>query len=435
MWLRSAFVFVVISVAAQGSRAAELWFSATVADVLRADWTPFPEGTAPGITTTHGIPLVAKLDLFLQIDRLRPEEGEAGFGDLVFDVWRYGDVDHIVLPVWLPDSSTVDINGSDIGGTVLKWGWTGDLGPSGTDLKSVLVGNRPQMFGAEGVDPRRTLGQHGPEYFGSLFIPWDGETVFQVYVNPDGFATYSPELLFNSGASSDGRGVAVEFGNPTLTYSVLDWNVYEWDPWSTAQEFVVNDDHIGITIWPDARASYWKPGSYSFNEKRLSVKADVSEDFESGVTSFDFATPVTDVNFTIAGIGESPEGFIDEVTVVGLLGGEEVLPQLTGDGVRIIDEDTVAAAIGAEDCNFLCGSVDVAFEEPIDRILVTFRNELGVVAAPSWEGFSVSDIRFSTVEPSGVPEPSGIGLLGIGIIWGLTAQTRRRKSRRSCANQ
>lgn len=198
------------------SLAVGLTLSPVIRELQNADFTPVNPRLLSAFDPQHGVfvaegsgPLIVTVDYYVGITGLSGSPGELGFGNVLFDL-RTQNIDlDLGAGGWNPDTTLVDTNGEEIGGMQAIWSDNGDFGPSGTDLKSIVVGLAPRGFGDVGVDPRRTIGQAAPAYVGSTYFNWDpteGETGV-VRTDTSQFSTYSSSLLLRRsrfGSMTDG---------------------------------------------------------------------------------------------------------------------------------------------------------------------------------------------------------------------------------------
>jgi hypothetical protein len=383
VWCGIALVF---GWAVTSAAAAELTLSATVGEILQPDLTPFPEGENPGISSLHGVPLAARVDFFMQIGDLH--ENELGFGNTAFDVELDGVSQSAYAPGWQPDLSIVDVNGSVGGGLQRKWFTNLDVGSSSTDLSAVIVDVLPRYFGPVGVDPRRTLGQFGPEFIGSVFVAWNGTQASLVRLNFShfgGFSTFDQDMMLsvNDGPTQFG---AVLFGGPEEMRSsvqVLDWDANSWSSASSLEQtFALNGAELRVKLVGDTEFAPLHDGVESGpftgrqlsgdtpEENSLNLVLDWHDRAQQLTTELDFSQAVRDVGFQLHGVdADALFAFVDEVTIVGFFGGELVLPELLGGAANVVSGNTVTGvAPGAE----ADGDVQVYFSQPIDRIELLF---------------------------------------------------------------
>jgi len=161
------------------------------------------------IGVAEGTPsMIVTVDYYMTIANLSGAPFELGFGNLAMNLLPT----HLGIAQdttgWNPDTSVVDINGELEGGEAAIWADNGDLGPSATDLVSIVVGLAPSGFGAEGVDPRRTLGQQTPTLLGTTYFQWDPstETASELEVDVDAFSTYGADLRLRRRAAGTRTG-------------------------------------------------------------------------------------------------------------------------------------------------------------------------------------------------------------------------------------
>jgi len=132
---------------------------------------------------------------------------EAGFGNLSMDLTLNG-VDRVTGPTspdktkWMPNNPLwVD----EDEGPQLTYADTGDVG---NDFKAILAGLDVSNIPYDGNDPRGTLGQSTPAYFGSVRVNWAGVSVATLDIT-GAFSTFSGGQLHYVGAAN---GSSIQFG-------------------------------------------------------------------------------------------------------------------------------------------------------------------------------------------------------------------------------
>ncbi len=152
--------------------------------------------------------MIITVDYYMSIANLSGAPFEVGFGNVAFNLLPTQLAIYQDSGGWNPDTTMVDINGELDGGEAAIWADNGDLGPSASDLVSIVTGLAPSGFGAEGVDPRRTLGQQTPTLLGTTYFQWDPstETASELEVDVDAFSTYGADLRLRRRASGTRTG-------------------------------------------------------------------------------------------------------------------------------------------------------------------------------------------------------------------------------------
>ncbi len=195
-------IFALLALACR-SEAANIKVQPVLRHLLLSDQTPLAPGsivasTPERIRIVDGTgPLLATVDYFVSISALAGTSQEIGFGNVVFDILPSNLAVDPLIGGWSPDTTLVDTNGEEFGGEEPIWSDNGDFGRDGLDLKSIIVGLSPSGFGAQGVDPRRTLAQESPVFTGSTTLTWDPATgsPANLLVDVEAFSTYTSNLL------------------------------------------------------------------------------------------------------------------------------------------------------------------------------------------------------------------------------------------------
>lgn len=418
-----AFFCVLLSLSE--TNGAEFRVTPMLAAVLQPDLTPFPDGAHPGTTSLHGIPIAAQIDFFIEIADLQP--GELGFGNTAFDVELRGTSQNSLAPGWQPDVTLIDLNGDLPLGLVSKWAENRDIGPSQTDLTSIYVGLFPRGFGPVGVDPRRTIGQAGPEYVGSVFVNWDGKK--RAAVQPSfslagGFSTYDEQMMLAVNPGPTHFGV-VEFGGgpESTSMQVLDWDLANWPADALLErEFAVGGTSIAFALRGDTSFAVTNvgdtpgpristhPGSDLPEERNLELALDWQDARELLTMTVEFSNEVSNVGFVIRSVDAgADQTFIDQVTIVGYFGDQEVMPLLDAGEANFVEGNMVT---GLRPANASEGDVGVYFESAITRLELRYGNDTGAILDPEIQSIAIHDIRFTTT----VPEPSTAVLAALGAL-------------------
>ena len=192
------------------ARAASVHVTPIISAVVRddfatpADWVPDGAGGAlidPGQGTTFSI-----IDFTVEIRDLAGPPDEVGFGNVVFDIELTGGVSDLLG--WI-NGPNVDIDSFHCfpqpfpGLCIPKFADNADMGRPG-DLIDIVVGVAPRAFRPEGEDPRRTIGQNGPETMGFIAAAIDTDSRGnrgQVEAVVKAFSTWDEDLLL---ARNDG---------------------------------------------------------------------------------------------------------------------------------------------------------------------------------------------------------------------------------------
>lgn len=426
--LFAAALVVLLEPIGRSATAAALALTPVVAEILQPDLTPFPVGAEPGLSSLHGIPLTARVDFYMEIADL--QTGELGFGNTAFDVELRGVAQNAAAPGWQPDVSKMDVNGDLPFGQAPKWYENKDIGPSNLDLASVYAGLFPRAFGPDGVDPRRTLGQSGPEFLGSVYVDWNGShtaLVQPTYSLAGGFSTYDNDLMLSVNAGPSHFGV-VQFGVPMEQQSmqVVDWDLVGWpsvDQFERSIQAVGTDVTVrisGDTLFTTMAGSGEagphtdrRLGGSEPEENSLNLILDWTDSNQALTTSVEFSSAVSDVGFVVrdvdAGAGLS---FVDQVTIVGFLDGDLVLPSIMGSAANEVVANTILGVSAAELSN---GDALVFFAAPIDRFELLFGSGAGAPLDPGVQAIALHDIRFAVA----VPEPAGFRLALAGVAFVL----------------
>lgn len=198
---------ISLSLTAHDAPAAELTLTPVVSEILQPNLMPFPEGATPDLYSLHGIPVTLKVDYFVEIAHLN--EGQLGFGNVVFNVDLFRLQQNALVPDWQPDVSFVDVNGPVPGGVVPTWDDNTDIGNSRLDLRYVFAGLFPRDFRDPAIDPRYRIAQDAPAYIGSTYIDWDGAQPAMLRAeytaNGAAFSTYGKELFLVTSTVSPHR--------------------------------------------------------------------------------------------------------------------------------------------------------------------------------------------------------------------------------------
>lgn len=214
----SALSFLALVGVASPSWAVHLVIQPVFREFLLSDQTPLPASsitvkTPERLRVVEGTgPLLVNVDYYVSISGLAGPTQEMGFGNVAFDILTSNLSVDLVSGGWSPDTTLVDTNGEEFGGVEAIWSDNGDFGRDGHDLKSIIVGLAPSGFGAEGVDPRRTIGQGTPAFMGSTVLNWDPATgnPSGLHVQVDGYSTYTSSLLLRE------RFFGTDFGGSLL---------------------------------------------------------------------------------------------------------------------------------------------------------------------------------------------------------------------------
>jgi hypothetical protein len=420
---------------ARQAPAGELTISAVVGEVLRPDLTPFPEGANPGVTTLHRIPLTARVDFYVEINNLLP--GESGFRSVRYDLELRNADQSAARPGWHADLPMVDTNGELPDGLAPKWTWNHDLGRP--ELGGMALEVTPGTFGPVGIDPRRTIGQNGPEFIGSAYVDWNGEHVAVIDPTVIGngrpaFGIYGPDLTLVANGPIHGSTLSLGLPATARGFDVLDWDLVRWPAREDFDEvFSVSETNVSVSFSGDTAFASFSPldtpgprlsqdGDSLFPDERdLHLIMNWEDADDAMTTTVAFSNVVEHVGFEMRDVDRGVEnGFFDEVTVVGFLGDHVVIPTVRGD----ITNQVVGNVVTGVASNFTSdGDVRVSFNSPIDRFELIYGNGDAVSSNPGTQSIRLHDIHFAVA----VPEPAGIALAFTGMIACHLAHLVKRK--------
>jgi hypothetical protein len=368
------------------TRAADLAITSQLAEIVQSDGTPFPAGTAPPLDEPNGIPLIAKFDLFSEIDDLQP--GEEGFGSVAFYVHMQSSQSNAALPIWSIPNPMIDSNGALPGGMQPKWE---DVIVNRVDgsmidrVQVVGVFHWPRTFGPPGVDPRRTTGQHGPEHLATVFLPWDGVSKSHVKLQSFQFSTYNEELLQNLSQSSPAQ-VDYLLGTSSRLFSLMEWDARYWSELAPAPTLsrTVSVDGVDVkTTIEGADRLFFSP---MWNEQ-LPLIMHLDDVSQSVVQTIEFSTPVEAAKFSIHHVNAygtaAGLNYVDQVEIVGLLGDDVVTPEFSLlKNEAQFEGSIITGVVGENPSDWNPAHVGVAFEQAIEGIRITFGNGLASLPGP-----------------------------------------------------
>jgi PEP-CTERM motif len=124
------------------------------------------------------------LDLYLSVGDFLT--GQRGFGNMSWDLLK-GATDDSSIPGWSADNPQVQIGPTNpithVAPMAPRWSENGDFGSNTTDELNMILGI-DVIPSPVSPDPRPTLGQDAPLYFGTIILDSDGLTATTVAAHP-----------------------------------------------------------------------------------------------------------------------------------------------------------------------------------------------------------------------------------------------------------
>ena len=215
--------------------------------------------------------------------------------------------------------------------------------------------------------------------------------------------------------------LSILFVCASLHAAQLDWDDHHWGGTMLTNNF----DGVGIRLSGDTgnltsiTIDANNTGGLHHPERGLRIAQDLSNVHQQLMIEIDFRTwgGADNVSFSIYNVDSRKNRYIDEVLVIGIRDGLEVLPYLHGSD----HNNTVGAlAYGTGYVNPHSGegNVDVWFSDPVDSIMIRYRN---LYNSPRGQDITIGDICYSRISVVPVvPEPSTwlcIALLSTLVIY------------------
>lgn len=184
-----------------------------------------PVTFAPVVSPTAGVPVVAQVDVFMNVVSLAA--GEDSFGTAAFTVTHSGIGGATIIPSataggWAANPiPNVDSNGAAPGGLVPLFATNADLGADSQDYVGVLVQMATGAF-TNAADPRRNVGEAGsslgsPILLGSAFFLWNATGTATISLNPLEVSAKDTAGLYIAGTSPQVVPVVLTLGGePTI---------------------------------------------------------------------------------------------------------------------------------------------------------------------------------------------------------------------------
>ena len=154
-----------------------------------------PVTPIPDISQPVGQPLIYQIDLFFEISGLggaHPLGGtKEGFGGLSMNIDLTEPPPVLESLGYAGDTSTIQVK--DIPPLVVPlWLLNADAGADSADLQDIAIAVGGDSWqGAS--DPRLGLGESGPQFLGSAYVKWDGQTAAKAIVDVTGFGTVNTD--------------------------------------------------------------------------------------------------------------------------------------------------------------------------------------------------------------------------------------------------
>ncbi|PKP95282.1 MAG: proprotein convertase, P [Alphaproteobacteria bacterium HGW-Alphaproteobacteria-14] len=189
-------------------------------------------------------------------------------------------------------------------------------------------------------------------------------------------------------------------------FSVFDWGaIAGWTPGSTDNtyafasfgnmRFRLANDGVFLNLatfgGQSPTVSATNTGGLSPSEPGLTVIADQAN--LSGVVTITISLPrsFNGVQFTIFDVDFFANQFADRVEVVGGLGGNQVLPELTNGNANFVQGNVaIGDALSAD--NEPLGNLVVTFSNPVDTITIRYGNHTTAPTNPGQQGVSLHDL-------------------------------------------
>ncbi len=207
----------------------------------------------------------------------------------------------------------------------------------------------------------------------------------------------------------------------STTPTILDWDNYTWTNGQTSNSYNVPSlGNVAVTLTPPAggntlvETNTLNTGGLSPVETGLYIEHDFTTKTAQSVTNILFPQVIGGTQFTIFDVDRqgTTSGWEDRITVLGFNGASVVSPILS-DGVAnaISGNSAIGTATAANQTDQ--GDATVTFDQPIDRIRITYGSGPGAPSNPVNQAVTIHDLIICT---SSVVSGPVIGLTKVSGI-------------------